>query len=509
MAINGIMAGGLASGFLQGFQSMGQELARQGTIQREARQDEREQQRLQMEADIKRRLADLEERQLGMQEQRTAADIAHQQTQDALQGKLYGLKEDELQSVTKPQAAAEVAYRYGVLGNQARQTELDYSKFQAEQAARQRAEQKQAAQQRLMGQWLPMAQENKELPPEAFADMETVSGIPAKSWLNGEAANAVKTFDRLFAGEIDMNDPLVHRALETTYRSYLDRGKGEPIALAPGPGGQLSAVPAGTPGAVEGTITGKRITRITQIPEEEAQKVAQRLVQAQPGLTPEQALAQARHYYGAELQVDVQGRDGRTYSYRAPLTMSGSTDPNDPVVFASSNQIAKGPAAMKMMYTALQRDPAFLRGMKAYAESGKTGPDAYQQARLLNDNTRTQIQIEESARKAREERRQADKDARAMKESKLKALSDQADMEFTTADDMGVKSYDAERASRAKALAAEMLKANPEADWPTIWAQVRQRMGAGTPQVTVPADANGKKDYRGMLRQYVGGGAAD
>jgi hypothetical protein len=94
-------------------------------------------------------------------------------------------------------------------------------------------------------------------------------------------------------------------------------------------------------------------------------------------------------------------------------------------------------------------------------------------------------------------------------QGKLKALSDQADLEFTTTDDMGVKTYDAERASMAKALGAELLKANPAADWPTIWAQVRRRMGAATTRAAVPTDAKGKKDYRGMLQQYVGGGAAD
>lgn len=526
MAMNGIFAGGLANGFLQGFQAMGRELAQQGVMQREAVRDARDERRLQLEEEFRRaedaratRESDSQIAYRDLQGQEISARLpyAGQEVQSALDQRRATTEAQQLQNQTtrqtmgaevelaglKPLAArADIASRQAATEQTQSSTALNQASLTGKQLDNAQAQEQHARQQRKLV--LDQASErlrNGEDPgqvmtPEVVDAWSRQSGIPAEALFNGNLNQAVGTLQGFVQGKVKKDTPEMTQALNLVYGGRIRRNLDEPVALLADANGQMKPVPVGTPGAVGGTITGKRIKGAFDVPQEEVARMMQGYLQQ--GMSPKAAEQAARNRIAVLLDVDVKGADGKTYTYTAPLTRDGSARPDDPVYFPGPEDLA-GPAASA---------EAINHAYHAHPELFKTGFDlAEKNAGSMTDSGKAleqEIKVRQENRANRGELREVQKGRRQQRNDAYKEAERLIDKQYGSMDALGMVSFQGDAGQKAadeKLAVGRVLDRSPGLSGAAALEKARKLLARqqGRAGAQGPA-ASGPRDYRALWR---------
>lgn len=544
MAMNGIFAGGLANGFLQGFQAMGQELARQGVMQREAVRDARDERRLQLEAEFRRaeearatRESDSQIAYRDLQGQEISAKLpyAGQEAQSALDQRRATTEAQQLQNQTTRQTmGAEVelaglkpaALRADIAGRQAAaesqqiqnqylpqreqatlaQTQASTALNQANLTGKQLDNTQAQAQQERQQRKLVLDQASARLrngedpgqvmTPEVVDAWSRQSGIPTEALFNGNLNQAVGTLQGFVQGKVKKDTPAMTQALNLVYGGRIRRNLDEPVALLADANGQMKPVPVGTPGAVGGTITGKRIKGAFDVPQEEIARMMQGYLQQ--GMSPKAAEQAARNRIAVLLDVDVKGADGKTYTYTAPLTRDGSARPDDPVYFPGPEDLAGPAAAAEAINHAYHAHPELFKTGFDLAEKNATAPDTDGKA------LEQEIKVRQENRANRGEQRDVQKGRRQQRDAAYQEAERLIDKQYGSMDALGMVSFQGDAGQKAadeKLAVGRVLDRSPGLSGAAALEKARQRLAkqqgsTGTRGPTTP----GQRDYRALWR---------
>lgn len=391
--MNGFLLGGALDGFTRGLIASRGLMLDDAERERQARKDALGEQMHREEMDLKRQ--EIEQRKADSEANRlneaSRIDLARQG---------LGLDREKVQADTayknaglgldRERLAADTAYKTAGLGLEREKTAQAAANMAADNARLSQAERREQekfdfekAQRAKLEARQNLGLVSAQLDSGAFNQqgydtLKTALGYdPGEFFLNGKADAVLKTVEGVRAGQIKPDDPQVGQALDGVFGDYLRRGVGEKL-----------------PDGAE--ITGKRYVGLVPAHDK-------------PG------------YFGIELEVQAQ-KDGKPYTYRAPLTTKGSADPNDQAVLLHGDELEK-PFAVMLGLNANQRFKEALKNL----QSGGAVTDPKQAAEI----DKIKAQTEEARAKAGAAKATAESGGKASgHESKMDDVRSMAREEF-------------------------------------------------------------------------------
>jgi hypothetical protein len=163
--------------------------------------------------------------------------------------------------------------------------------------------------------------------------MTATHGIPPERWANGDMLPVFRTVRGIVNGQIPMNSPEANQALAATFPNLMKRGLGEKAERPEGKGTIVSKDPAG----------------MFESPDH-------------PGML------------GFGVKVNVKGENGKDFSYVAPVTVHGTSDPNDQALLVSKDALENHYVGLLKLQDAIMGDPDLATGITNLAMTVRQSP---------------------------------------------------------------------------------------------------------------------------------------
>jgi hypothetical protein len=156
-------------------------------------------------------------------------------------------------------------------------------------------------------------------PKTAAQDADTLQkgfGVPIDSFFDGRITNSLRTMQGVLSGQIDVNSPDALKATNDVFGFRVQRGIGSQVDLPDQ--------------NIKGTVEKKEISQV---------------------------LPMDNGFVGFKVRSYVKGKDGKTYTYDAPLTVHGSHDSNDQALLINQDAIEQHMVGLLQIQDMLDSDP--------------------------------------------------------------------------------------------------------------------------------------------------------
>jgi hypothetical protein len=426
--MNGALAGGLASGLAGGFTLADQYFRNQSALKRQDAMDE---------AALADRAAgrDLQQQSLDLQREQVTNAQANAEANQALAAGALGLNSTRANQAEN-QRQIENQWRGDDQSNQNAEAGLRRQALQHALTKEQdlyplekeaKTMQMDQARWEASRQKVPFIMESLKrgmVDPGTAKDFyetlkEATHGIAPESWANGDMLPVFKTVKGIIGGQIPMNSPEANQALGATFPNLLKRGIGEKVDR---------------PDA-KGTIVSKEPAGMFESPDH-------------PGML------------GFGVKVNVKGDDGQDYSYVAPVTVHGTSDPNDQALLVSREALENHYVGLLKFQDAMQGDPDLSKRLTDLALAVKQSPkDAAQTEKL----------------KAEAGKIKSETGAGGTKDPVLKDVHHFIEKKFGGAG-LDAAGFDPGAMDNARVLAGELRQQDPDATAEEIYGEVVKRL---------------------------------
>lgn len=339
--MSGFFIGGLADGFMQGFNAVEQWRANRDERARQKQLDEENRATRAQTLDMQKQQMGLAQAQLGLQQQKQAADEAESKARLDLLNKNFGLSSAQLGLQQQKQAAdiADSRQRLGLLSKES--DRQDQQQWYANQEAdlKIREAQRQERLRKAQTEIYPKMQAGT-LTAEDAQKWKEATGLDLRDVTNdGFVDEALGVFHGLKTGQIKLDDPRIEPIADKLYGHYLQRGIGERMTPTDADGKPLGP---------EITVTGKRWGGAYQAPDGR---------------------------WGVNVIVTGKDAAGNERVYQSQATRYGTGDPNDPVMTFSGEDFERPLVAAMYMNHAFNGDPKLKANIERVLGMGGGGKD--------------------------------------------------------------------------------------------------------------------------------------
>jgi len=347
------IAAGLAQGLAQGLELGDQMALRRAALDRQDRVDAQAEQEQAFSQGLRGQALRLQQDQLAEQTRQAQAREGQSERQIGIAAQALGLDESKFKQTQQQQAfenqvtSEKLGRERALFPLQQQGAELELAKARQAQAETEKA----LAVRKSMNILTQM--QGGLIDPNSAEDyyqtLKTATGIDPMGFADGQVNGLLRTFTAVHDGKLDPNAPEALDAANGMFGARLQRGIGDRIDL---PGVQAVGADGKPVAGVKGEVVDKRLSRVIPVPDDAGNP-------------------SGRFVFG--VASTVKAPDGKLYTYEAPLSLYGTSHPDDPALVLDGNDVSGHAAALLQIQHRYLTDPKFKAGFDTMLV-GRTPP---------------------------------------------------------------------------------------------------------------------------------------